>query len=98
MTGAQVLILIKAVVCTQLEDLWCHTTSAVCQMSIMLLEHRQVLINGFTFVKKKKKGTLKKKLLTAFFVSRSVSSFILDQLSSAFPQQGCSEHRSIKLV
>lgn len=68
MTGAQVLILIKAVVCTQLEDLWCHTTSAVCQMSIMLLEHRQALINGFTFVKKKKKkGTLKKTLITAFF-------------------------------
>lgn len=67
MTGAQVLILIKAVVCTQLEDLWCHTTSAVCQMSIMLLEHRQALINGFTFVRKKKKRHPKKNTYNSIF-------------------------------
>lgn len=55
MAGVKVLILTKAVVCTQLYNLGNHTGSAVRQMSNTLLEHRQTPINGSHLSKKQTK-------------------------------------------
>lgn len=55
MAGVKVLILTKAVVCTQLYNLGNHTGSAVCQMSNTLLEHRQTPVNGSHLSKNKQR-------------------------------------------